>query len=138
MVTHEGQAAALVRAIGSFGPEVAVLGLPGSALLGLAEAAGLSTVTEAFADRGYTPEGTLVPRDRPGALVTDPDAVVARVVRLVTDGVVASVTSGDVAVSAGSVCVHGDTPGAVALATAVRAGLTAAGVRIAAPAAYRP
>ncbi len=67
VVTHEGQAAALVRAIGSFGPEVAVLGLSGSALLGLAEAAGLPTVAEAFADRGYTPEGTLVPRDRPGA-----------------------------------------------------------------------
>ncbi|MEI2733198.1 MAG: 5-oxoprolinase subunit PxpA [Dermatophilaceae bacterium] len=138
VVTHEGQAAALVRAIGSVGPEVAVLGLSGSALLGLAEAAGLPTVAEAFADRGYTPEGTLVPRDRPGALVTDPDAVVARVVRLVTDGVVASVDGGDVAVSAGSICVHGDTPGAVSLATAVRAGLTAAGVRIAAPAAYRP
>jgi UPF0271 protein len=87
-------------------------------------------VTEAFADRGYTPEATLVPRTRPGALVTDADEVASRVVRMVLDREVQAVDGSTVSVEAQSVCVHGDSPGAVAMARAVRAELEKAGVAL--------
>jgi UPF0271 protein len=128
IVHHEEQAAAVVAAVRAYDPELPVLGLPGSAFLDAAEDAGLRTVREFFVDRGYTPEGTLVPRSQPGALLHDPDEVTARVLRMVTDGVVTAVDGTDVRVSAESACVHGDSPGAVEMATAVRAGLEAAGV----------
>lgn len=126
-VTDEGQARAVVEAVLAYDASLPVLGLPGSALLRLAEAEGLPTVGEAFADRGYDARGHLVPRSQPGALVTDPDEVAARVVRMVRDGVVTAVDGSEVAVAPRSVCVHGDTPGAVALATAVRDALREAG-----------
>lgn len=128
IVHHEEQAAAVVAAVQAYDPGLPVLGLPGSAFLAAAEAAGLRTVREFFVDRGYTPEGTLVPRSQPGALLHDPDEVTARVLRMVTDGVVTAVDGTDVRVHAESACVHGDSPGAVDMATAVRAGLEAAGV----------
>ena len=130
IVHDEQQAAAVVEAVRLYDPSLPLLGLPGSAVLRLAAAAGLTPVAEAFADRGYTPAATLVPRSRPGALLHDPAAVAARVVRLVTEGVVTPVDGPDVAVTARSVCVHGDTPGAVAMAVAVRQALLAAGVQI--------
>jgi UPF0271 protein len=108
-----------------------VLGLPGSALLRLAAAAGLPTVAEGFADRGYTAIGSLVPRTEPGALIHEPAAVAERAVRMATDGVVLAVDGTPVAVPVASVCVHGDTPGAVHLARAVRSALEAAGVGVA-------
>jgi 5-oxoprolinase (ATP-hydrolysing) subunit A len=128
IVHHEAQAAAVVAAVRAYDPGLPVLGLPGSVFLAAAEAAGLRTVREFFVDRGYTPEATLVPRSQPGALLHDPDEVTARVLRMVTDGKVTAVDGTDVHVSADSACVHGDSPGAVAMATAVRAGLEAAGV----------
>jgi UPF0271 protein len=128
VVTHEAQAAAVVAAVRDHDPSLPVLGLPGSALLRTAEAAGLRTVAEGFADRGYTPAGTLVPRREPGALVHEPEAVAARAVRMAAEGVVEAVDGSDVPVEVESVCVHGDTPGAVALARAVRAALAAAGL----------
>ena len=130
IVHHEAQAAAVVAAVADYSAELPVLGLPGSAFLRAAERAGLRTVPEFFVDRGYTPEGTLVPRREPGALLHDPDEVTARVLRLVSDGVVTAVDGSDVAVSAGSACVHGDSPGAVEMARAVRAGLAEAGVTV--------
>lgn len=130
VVHHEEQAQAVVDAVVALDPSLPVLGLPGSALLRRAEAAGLRTVREAFADRAYTPEGTLVSRREPGAVLHDPEEVAARVVRLVTEGVLQAVDGSDVAVSADSVCVHGDSPGAVAMARAVRTRLEAAGVRL--------
>jgi UPF0271 protein len=129
-VHHEAQAAAVVEAVRLYDPSLPVMGLPGSALLASAQKAGLRTVTEAFADRGYTPEGTLVPRSRPGALLHDPGEVAERVVRLVTTGFVRATDGTDVAVRADSICVHGDTPGAVEMAVAVRQALSAAGVEI--------
>lgn len=133
-VTHEGQARAVVEAAVAFARgsarELPVLGLPGSALLAIAAEAGLPAVPEAFADRGYRADGTLVPRSEPGALVTDPDEVAARVVRLATAGTVVAVDGTEVEVTAASVCLHGDTPGAVAAAAATRAALAAAGVRV--------
>ena len=130
-VRDEEQAAAVVAAVAAYDPSLPLLGLPGSALLRLAAEAGLRAVPEAFADRGYAADGTLVPRGEPGALVTDPDDVAARVVRMVRDGVVGSVDGAEVAVAAESVCLHGDTPGAVGLARRVRAALAAAEVTVA-------
>jgi 5-oxoprolinase (ATP-hydrolysing) subunit A len=130
IVRHEAQAAAVVAAVRDYSPELPVLGLPGSAFLDAAEKAGLRTVREFFVDRGYTPEGTLVPRSQPGALLHDPDEVTARVLRLTADGVVAAVDGSDVPVTAESACVHGDSPGAVEMARAVRTGLEKAGVAL--------
>jgi UPF0271 protein len=107
----EDQAAAVLR--GS--DELPVLGLPGSALLRLAAAQGRDVVPEGFPDRGYTPEGRLVPRTEPGALVHGADRVAANAVALAEAGVVRTV------------CVHGDSPDAVASAQAVRRALLAAG-----------
>lgn len=131
-VTHAEQAGAVVDAVARYDPSLAVLGLPGSALLERADRAGLRGVTEGFADRGYTAEGTLVPRDRPGALIEDPAVVAERAVRMAVDGEVVAVDGSRVAVDVASVCVHGDTPGAVELARAVRTALTAAGITVAA------
>ncbi|GHE68201.1 UPF0271 protein [Streptomyces vinaceus] len=107
-----------------------VLGLPGSLLLSAAEAAGLAAVPEAFADRAYTAAGTLVPRGEPGAVVHDPDAVVARAVAMAAEGAVSAADGSRVAVAARSLCLHGDTPGAAGLALRVREALAAAGVRV--------
>lgn len=129
-VHHEGHARAVVAAVQAYDPELPILGLPGSRLLEVAAQAGLRCVTEAFADRGYTPEATLVSRREPGALLHDPDEVAARMVRMVTDGVLTAVDGRDVAVRAESICTHGDSPDAVAMARAVRAALEGAGVTI--------
>jgi UPF0271 protein len=130
IVHHEAQAQAVVAAVRAYDPALPVMGLPGSAFLAAAETAGLRTVREFFVDRGYTPEATLVPRSQEGALLHDPAEVTARVLRMVTDGVVTAVDGSDVRVSADSACVHGDSPGAVAMATAVRAGLADAGITL--------
>ncbi|GLV84288.1 UPF0271 protein [Streptomyces lavendulae subsp. lavendulae] len=107
-----------------------VLGLPGSLLLAAAREAGLEPVPEAFADRAYAPGGTLVPRGEPGAVVHDPDAVVARAVGMAAGGSVTAADGSRIAVAARSLCVHGDTPGAAELARRVRDALGAAGVRV--------
>ncbi|MET8752521.1 5-oxoprolinase subunit PxpA [Streptomyces sp. NPDC004667] len=107
-----------------------VLGLPGSRLLAAAAEAGLEPVAEAFADRAYAPGGTLVPRGEPGAVVHDPDAVVARAVGMAAGGSVTAADGSRIAVAARSLCVHGDTPGAAELARRVRDALGAAGVRV--------
>lgn len=132
VVHHRGQAAAVVRAVADYPADLLLLGLPGSVLLGTARAAGLGTVREAFADRGYTPQATLVPRTEPGAVLDDPDEVAARVVALVTTGTLTAVDGSEVEVDADSVCVHGDSPVVVAMAVAVRQALTRAGVALAA------
>lgn len=130
IVGHETQAAAVVEAVAAFAPGLPVLGLPGSAFLRLAADAGLRPVREAFVDRAYNPDGTLVSRRLPGAVLHDPDAVARRVVRLVTEGRVTALDGTDVAIEADSLCIHGDSPGAVAMAAAVRAALVDAGVTI--------
>jgi len=130
VVHHEAQARALVDAVVAVDTSLPILGLPGSLVLELATEAGLRAVTEAFADRAYTADGRLVPRTEPGAVLHDPAEVAARVVGLVRDGVVTAVDGTDVEVHAESVCIHGDTPGAVAMARAVRAALEQSGVEI--------
>ncbi|MFJ6849119.1 LamB/YcsF family protein [Streptomyces sp. NPDC091271] len=130
VVRDEEQAAAVVAGVLLAGGRPAVLGLPGSRLLAHAEAAGLAPVQEAFADRAYTPEGTLVPRGRAGAVVHDADEVVRRSVGMAVHGAVTGVDGSRIAVAARSLCVHGDTPGAAALALRVRTALEEAGVRV--------
>ncbi|AXI76630.1 LamB/YcsF family protein [Peterkaempfera bronchialis] len=138
VVADGGQAAAVVAGVvragalgaASGGGPLPVLGLPGSELLRAAGAAGLPVVAEAFADRAYTAAGTLVPRGRPGAVVEDAEAVLVRAVRMARDGQVTAATGEEVPVRARSLCVHGDTPGAAALAVRLREALTAAGVRV--------
>jgi UPF0271 protein len=132
IVHDEEQAAAVVAAVSAYDADLPVLGLPGSAVLRRAAEAGLTTVPEAFADRAYTPSGTLVSRREPGAVLHDPQQVAERVVRLVTTGRVVAVDGSVVDVGAATVCVHGDSPGAVAMARAVRDGLARAGVTVAA------
>jgi 5-oxoprolinase (ATP-hydrolysing) subunit A len=129
-VHDEHQAAAVVAAVVAYDPALPLLGLPGSALLRHGEQAGLRTVTEAFADRGYTAQATLVPRSQPGALLDDSATVAERMVQMLLTGRLKSVDGLEVAVSARSICVHGDSPGAVAMAVAVREALAEAGVEI--------
>ncbi|MFF5029084.1 LamB/YcsF family protein [Streptomyces collinus] len=130
VVHDEEQAAAVVDGVLLAGGALPVLGLPGSRVLDLAAKAGLPAVTEAFTDRAYTDRGTLVPRGSAGAVVTDPEAVVERSVSLARSGVVAAHSGARIEVRARSLCLHGDTPGAVELARRVRERLTAAGVRV--------
>ncbi|MEW1964321.1 5-oxoprolinase subunit PxpA [Micrococcus sp. NPDC078436] len=130
IVHHQAHAQAVVDAVKAFGGDLPLLLLPGSIALDKAEKAGLRGVAEAFADRGYTPDGTLVSRREPGAVLHDEAEVAERMVRLATHGVLRAVDGTDVRVEAESICLHGDTPGAVAMAAAVRAGLESAGVEI--------
>ena len=130
IVDDEVQAGAVVAAVRSYDPAMPVVGLPGSVFLRLAGEAGLPVVREAFADRAYTAAGTLVSRREPGAVLSDPDAVADRMVTLVRSGVIEAITGEQVPVAIDSICVHGDSPGAVAMATAVRTSLAAAGVEL--------
>lgn len=107
----------------------AMLGLPGSTLLDEARAAGLDAVAEAFADRAYAPDGGLVPRDDPRALL-DPGAAVVQALQLVRDRRATAVDGTHIDVEAGSLCVHGDTPGAAVLASRLVAALRDAGVEL--------
>lgn len=129
-VHHDAQASAVVDAVLAVDPRLPILGLPGSRLLAIAAERGLRAVTEAFADRGYTSAGTLVPRSAVGAVLTDPAQVAQRAVLMAMHGAVRSVDGVDVEVPAESICVHGDSPGAVRLAGAVARALRDAGVTV--------
>jgi 5-oxoprolinase (ATP-hydrolysing) subunit A len=130
-VHHEEQAGAVVRAVADYDPTLPVLGLPGSAWLRLAEEEGLTVVPEAFADRAYTPEATLVSRRVPGAVLEDVDEIARRCVAMATGEPITDAEGGSLTVTAGSICVHGDTAGAVKIAGAVKDALTEAGVTVA-------
>ncbi|MEV7324921.1 5-oxoprolinase subunit PxpA [Streptomyces sp. NPDC093970] len=132
VVHDEEQAAAVVDGVLLASPAVPVLGLPGSRLLERAGQAGLPAVTEAFADRAYTDEGTLVPRGSEGDVLSDPETVAQRSVELARSGAVTARSGARINVRARSLCLHGDTPGAVELARLVRTRLTEAGVTVAA------
>jgi UPF0271 protein len=124
------QAEAVVTAVADYDQGLPVLTLPGSVVHEIAAREGLTTVVEAFADRAYTPSGTLVSRRSPGAVLHDPAEVAARAVRMATVQVVTAVDGSQVPVNARSICVHGDTPDAVLLAQSVRDGLVKAGVTL--------
>jgi UPF0271 protein len=122
------QAAAVVAAVRAYDPALPVLTLAGSAVHEVGE--DLTVVNECFADRAYTPEGTLVSRREPGAVIHDASAVAARALRMAVEGTVEAADGSQVRVDARSICVHGDTPGAVELARAVRTTLEEADVRL--------
>lgn len=129
IVHHDVQAAAVAQALHELG-DLPILCLPNSAVARAAGALGVPVFYEAFADRGYTPEGTLVSRRETGAVIHDPQAVAERVVRMAVDREVVAVDGSVVPLQADSICVHGDTPGALALARQVRAALEDAGANV--------
>lgn len=124
------QAAAVIDAINAIDPALILMGLAGAPILAQARAAGLNTVAEAFADRAYTPAGTLVSRREAGAVLHDPDLIAARMLRLATEGVIEAVDGSTLHLQADSICVHGDSPGAVAISARIREVLVAGGVAI--------
>ena len=123
-------AGAIARAVTNFDPQLIVITLSGSALAEAAGKEGLSVATEGFADRAYQDDGTLVPRNRPGAVIHDPAQAAARAVRMVTEGTVKAITGETIALKIDTLCVHGDTPNAPAIAQSLRRALEAAGVSI--------
>ncbi|BBX29075.1 LamB/YcsF family protein [Mycolicibacterium alvei] len=132
IVSHREQATAVAAAVAAIDARLPVLGLAGSALFEEADRLGLRTVAEAFADRAYQPDGTLVSRREPGAVLHDPAEIADRVARMVTAGEVTAVDGSVISVTVDSVCVHGDSPGAVQIATTVRERLTDVGITLAA------
>lgn len=132
IVTHHAQAEAVAQAVHAVDPKLAVLGLAGSTFFDAAQSLGLRTVTEAFADRAYRPDGTLVPRTDSGAVLHDVAEIAERVAIMVDRGKLTAIDGTIIDVTVESVCVHGDSPGAVAIAHAVRDRLIADGVSLAA------
>jgi len=123
-------AEAIARPVAAIDRSLVLFGRSDSRLLEAGRAAGLRVASEVFADRAYEPDGSLVSRSSPGAIVHDPSAVVTRAVQMVRDGRVMTAAGEPVALQADTICVHGDTPGAAELAAALRAGLETAGVEI--------
>lgn len=123
-------AEAIVRAVRALGGGVMLMGLANSAFEAAAAEAGVPFAAEAFVDRGYMPDGSLVPRSQPGAFIHDPQEAAARMVRLVKEGVVAAADGSELRLKAHSICVHGDNPDAVAMARMVRTALEKEGIAV--------
>ena len=131
-IAHDArQARDVITAIRAIDPSLVLVALAGSPLIGWAREAGLRVVAEAFADRAYTPTGALVSRREKGAVLHDAKAIAQRVVRMVQDGAVVSVTGKVIKMRTDTVCIHGDTPGAVEIGRGVRQALKDAGVAVA-------
>lgn len=129
-VTDSGAAAAIAAAILAISPKLVVLGPAGSELLNAARAAGLRIVAEAFLDRGYADDGTLLPRIHPDALLTDPAVAAERAILLARGDPIPSADGQQLLIVADSLCVHSDSPTSVAIATAARARLEAEGIKV--------
>ena len=123
-------AMAIATAVAAFDPSLIFFAMPQSEMLHAGRAVGLRTVAEVFADRAYEPDGSLVSRRKPGAVIHDAAAVVARAVRMVTDRSVVAVDGSVVPLEAETICVHGDTPGSDDLAAKIRAGFEQAGITV--------
>jgi 5-oxoprolinase (ATP-hydrolysing) subunit A len=132
IVTDAEQATAVAAAVHAVDPALPVLGLAGSEFFAAAARLGLRTVSEAFADRAYDADGRLVSRRKPHAVLHDADEIAARVIEMIETGRVTADDGSSVVIDAKSVCVHGDSPGAVGIATTLRARLEAAGIELAA------
>lgn len=129
-VTDIGIAGAIAAAVREFDSDLHFFAIPGSRLHEAGETAGLTVIREAFADRAYLGDGSLVPRSRPGAVIHDADLVADRMVRLVTEGLVETIDGEDIAVVADTICIHSDTPGAAGVATAIAERFREAGIEI--------
>lgn len=121
---------AICAAVKESAPSAVLLALSGSEMVKAAQAIGLPVANEVFADRGYRPDGSLVSRGTPGAMIEDEDEAIARVIRMVTEGKVTANDGTDIAIQADSVCVHGDGPKALAFVEKIGAALQAAGVEL--------
>ena len=121
---------AICEAIRDYDPEIIVMGLSGSEMIRAAKDCGLKAASEVFADRGYEEDGTLVNRRKEGAMITDEDEAIARVIRMVKEGKVESINGNDIAIKADSICVHGDNPKALEFVKNIRETLIAEGVEI--------
>jgi UPF0271 protein len=131
--TDATTATAIAAAIAAYDPDLILFAMPGSALLAAGEAAGLTVAREAFADRAYRADSTLVPRREPGALITDPEEAARRMVRLVREGRLMTIEGQEIDLDAESICIHSDTPGALEIARAVRRRFADAGIAVRAP-----
>ena len=126
----ERQAMDVITAMKAIDPSLVLMALAGAPLIDWARDAGLTVVAEAFADRGYTPQGALVSRREPGAVLHDEQLIAQRMLTLVREGVIEAVDGSMVRVEADSICVHGDSPGAVAIARNIRQRFEQEGVQI--------
>jgi 5-oxoprolinase (ATP-hydrolysing) subunit A len=129
IVHHESQAAAVVAGIVAF-ERLPMLGLAHSVALRCAKEAGLRPVREAFIDRAYSPDGTLAPRNEPGAVLHDVGRITDRTIRMLTEGWITATDGTDIRIEFDSLCVHGDTPGAVEIARAVRDSVERSGIAV--------
>lgn len=123
-------ARAICQGVYDFDRRLILLGLSGSQMIRAAEDVGLRAVSEVFADRAYEEDGTLVSRSKPGAVITDEEEAISRVVRMVTQGALTAITGRDISIRADSICVHGDGEKAVLFAKKIRAALESQGVEI--------
>ena len=123
-------AAAFARAVRAADASLVLIGPPGSAILRAASGAGLPSAAEGFADRSYERDGTLTPRSRPGAVIHDAGLAAARAVRMAVEGIVVASDGTAIEMEVDTICLHGDTPGAVDLARAVRTALERAGLSV--------
>jgi UPF0271 protein len=121
---------AIARATAAVDSSLILFGLAGSQLIAAGERAGLRTAREGFADRAYRPDGTLVPRHEPGAVIEDAETVVTRAVSIARDKTINAVNGARIALEVDTICLHGDTPGADMLASRIRSALTASGVSV--------
>ncbi|HVW93065.1 MAG TPA: 5-oxoprolinase subunit PxpA [Devosia sp.] len=119
-------------AVRNHNPGLAILAIDNSAQVAAAEALGLRVIREAYADRAYQPDGLLVPRSAEGAVIHDPAAIVERAIRLAERRELVAIDGSVIPTAATSLCIHGDNDGAVSIAEALKAGLAAAGIAIAA------
>jgi UPF0271 protein len=129
-VRNADLAAAIARGVAAFDRSLILFGLPGSEILNAGRAAGLRVAAEVFADRAYEPDGSLASRRKPGSVIHDASAVVARAVRMAKEKSVVATDGSIVALEADTICVHGDTPGSDRLAAKIRAGFEAAGIQV--------
>lgn len=130
IVTHEAQARAVARAVHAVDPDLPVLGMAGSAFFAEAHKLGLRTVSEVFADRAYRPDGQLVSRREPGAVLHDSDQIAERIISMVRTGRVIATDGSPIPAEVESICVHGDSPSAVHIARAVRHRLLGEGITV--------
>jgi len=129
-VDGEPLARAICEAVLEVDPALVLVALTGSRWIAIAEDMGLRVAREIFADRALNPDGTLVSRSLPGAVIEDVEEVADRSLKMVTQGVATAISGEQLEVQADSLCIHGDTPGAVEMAAVLRKELDAAGVDI--------
>jgi len=127
---NEEIARAVAEGIHEVDDELILVGLAGSVWIEVGQQLGLKVASEVFADRALNPDGTLVPRKQPGAVIEDPEEVTAASLRIVTEGKAIAINGKEIPVKADTICLHGDTPGAVELARNIRHRLEAAGVKV--------